>query len=267
MKLKTKALATDLDGTLIPLSDANARDLGDLKSLLSQHSLKLAFVSGRHFSSVMEAIEQFDLPLPTCIICDVGTSVYEHQDGQFSRHDGFDKHLHSILQGADVADAKAAVLRCGEQLESWRLVEQEAEKQSRFKLSYYVDKHQLSAATNQIRNALQDADLPFSIVSSIDPFTDDGLVDLLPRGVAKGFALNWWRGQHNYACDDVVYAGDSGNDTAAFLTGVRSILVANMEEPVAVDILNKHPSRTCVYRAEGTATSGVLEGIRHFIGQ
>ncbi len=265
METKIKALATDLDGTLIPLLDANAQDLIELKTTLTEHALKLAFVTGRHFSSASDAIKQYDLPYPDCIICDVGTSVYERIDDHFERHTGFDDYLSQITQGADTGDARAVVGDAEDWHKAFGLVEQEEEKQSRFKLSFYAEKQAVDSAANHIRDLLERASLPFSVVSSVDPFTQDGLIDVLPAGVAKGFALSWWRDQRGLSCEEVVYAGDSGNDTAAFLTGVLSILVGNMDEAVANEIERQHPQQEYIFKADSLATSGVLEGMRYFL--
>ncbi len=57
-------LATDLDGTLIPLAndEQNQRDLRQLKAELSDRDLSLVFVTGRHFESVQQAIAEYHLP-------------------------------------------------------------------------------------------------------------------------------------------------------------------------------------------------------------
>ena len=48
-----QVLATDLDGTLIPLANnpSNKEDLCRLVSRLDEHKLGLVYVTGRHFSS------------------------------------------------------------------------------------------------------------------------------------------------------------------------------------------------------------------------
>ena len=59
-----RVLATDLDGTFIPL-DGDAQNRSDLRTLtehLAHHDITLTYVTGRHFESVASAIEQFQLP-------------------------------------------------------------------------------------------------------------------------------------------------------------------------------------------------------------
>ena len=74
-----RVLATDLDGTLIPLEEnrQNQDDLQILATQLVQREVTLLFVTGRHLDSVLEAINEFRLPQPEWIICDVGTSLFQ----------------------------------------------------------------------------------------------------------------------------------------------------------------------------------------------
>ena len=55
-------LATDLDGTLIPL-DGNQQNQSDLQTLaaeLERNDVTLVFVTGRHFESATRAMESFN---------------------------------------------------------------------------------------------------------------------------------------------------------------------------------------------------------------
>jgi hydroxymethylpyrimidine pyrophosphatase-like HAD family hydrolase len=77
-------LATDLDGTLIPLDGEpqNRQDLQTLAALLERLGVALIYVTGRHLESVERAIDEHQMPRPDWLICDVGTSIYQHCDGE-----------------------------------------------------------------------------------------------------------------------------------------------------------------------------------------
>ncbi|MDA1233119.1 MAG: HAD hydrolase family protein, partial [Planctomycetota bacterium] len=93
-------LATDLDGTLIPLAESpeHHRDLRLLENLLSDCEMSLVFVTGRHIASVRSAIAEYQLPIPRWILCDVGTSAFERRDdGQFYSVQQYAKQLHVIV--------------------------------------------------------------------------------------------------------------------------------------------------------------------------
>ncbi|MEZ6089426.1 MAG: HAD family hydrolase [Pirellulaceae bacterium] len=59
-------LATDLDGTFIPLTDNadNDRDLASLRDHFAGNDQTLVFVTGRHLESALHAIVEHALPTP-----------------------------------------------------------------------------------------------------------------------------------------------------------------------------------------------------------
>lgn len=259
-----RVLATDLDGTLIPLDgdEQNRADLRILAREIRDNAISLVFVTGRHFTSVSNAIEESQLPQPDWIICDVGTSILERgSNGEFRSIDAYDEYLQQIISPMPI-DA----LR--ERLETIRgLRLQEAEKQSRFKLSYYADAKELDRLVDRIQQELNVTKAPYSIIHSVDPFNGDGLIDLLPAEASKAHALQWWSTYARLDRDSIVFAGDSGNDLAALTAGYRAIVVANADHGVIQRAYNEHREagwKNRLYIARDKATSGVLEGCRWF---
>lgn len=259
----SKVLATDLDGTLIPLADEpeNARDLTQLAEQLSRQKITLIFVTGRHLASVQGAIEQFSLPGPDWMICDVGTSIYHWKANQFELVPSYAEHLQTI-----VGDQPPARIR--ERLSTWQALRlQEEEKQGRFKLSYYCDADQLQECEQALHDFIQQDDLPYGVIASIDPFDGVGLIDLLPKDASKAYALKWWTGHIGHAHDQTIFAGDSGNDLAAMLAGYRTIVVGNASRSLGERVQTRFRETNQLdrlYLAQHKATSGVLEGCRHF---
>jgi maltooligosyltrehalose trehalohydrolase len=257
------ALATDLDGTLIPLegNEQNRSDLEKLKQQLDDHGAMLAFVTGRHLEIVAEAIDQHQLPQPDWIICDVGTSIYRRSPEGWAQETAYREHLDGLITllpidhlRRELADVPGLAL-------------QEEAKQGAFKLSYYVAEPDLEDAVTRIESVLDQCNAPWSIISSVDPFTRDGLIDLLPRGVSKAYAVEWWRQHCGFDREDVVFAGDSGNDWAALIAGYRVIVVRNAPGDLARRVEEYHVSQQwegLLYLADAPATSGVLAGCRAF---
>ena len=257
-------LATDLDGTLIPLNDCsqNKSDLRRLAESIQEQNFLLVFITGRHVSSVQTAIAEYKLPTPDWIICDVGTSVFRVQaPGQFEAVEEYAVRLGQIL-GADNIQPVA------EQLDHIPgLRRQENEKQGRFKLSYYVDAQLLSETSVAITSALDASGIAHELIASVDPFNGDGLIDVLPLGVSKAFALDWWTSFEGVEAKSVVFAGDSGNDLAAMIAGYKTIVVGNADRTLADQVVLHHETnawenRLCLAKSE--ATSGVLEGLTFF---
>jgi maltooligosyltrehalose trehalohydrolase len=259
----TAVLATDLDGTLIPLdgNEQNRTDLEQLKQLLDDRDAVLTFVTGRHLEIVEHAIRQHALPQPDWIICDVGTSIYRKSPEGWAQETAYREHLDGLITLLPIDQLRR------ELADVPGLTLQEEAKQGAFKLSYYVQENELEDAVARIESVLDQRNAPWSIISSVDPFTRDGLIDLLPRGVSKAYAVEWWRQHCNIERDDLVFAGDSGNDFAALVAGYRVIVVRNADRDLARRVEEFHASQQwqgLLYLADAPATSGVLQGCRAF---
>ena len=260
----SRVLATDLDGTFIPLEGnaQNTTDLLTLQSELQRRNAGLVFVTGRHLASVLGGIEQHSLPTPAAIICDVGTSVYVwNAAGEPEPVAPYAEHLAGIVASTPTEELRR-ILGAVE-----GLMPQEDEKQGAFKLSYYANADRLDELVARVQAVLDQTAAPYSMIHSVDPFNGDGLIDLLPAGVSKAFALRWWAEQQGLSHNDLVFAGDSGNDLAALTAGFRAIVVANADRFVARQAYEAHRRAGHVgrlYLANSPASSGVLEGCRWF---
>jgi len=262
-KPKPSILVTDLDGTLIPLTD-NAENTEALLSLNKEHNqnkFKLIFATGRSYNSVIKAIETLHLPTPEWMICDVGTSIYQNIGGRFERLQDYETHLADKV-GIDNRASIESSLHTIAQLEL-----QEPGSQQRFKISYQCAGEDLQPLVGQINQLLQTKSWPLACMGSIDPFLDKGLIDILPVGVNKSYAVLWLSAYAHFNADEVIYAGDSGNDYAALIAGFRAILVANASTGLAEQVqqgLKKIEKLDYLFQANKVATSGVLEGCEYF---
>lgn len=258
-------LATDLDGTLIPLDQdpQQRRDLQILADLLHAETVDLVFVTGRHFASVESAFLEFGLPQPEWVLCDVGTSIYARQgDSNYELLTAYAQHLAGLVGEKDV-DWMGALLQ---RVSGLRM--QESEKQGPYKLSFYCNAAAMGEKVRQIEMVAEANDAPYSVVGSIDPFTHDGLIDLLPRGVSKAYALKFWAEQQKVDPGAILFAGDSGNDLAALTAGYRAILVRNAAADVVESVqqaLSDKGQEDSFFHATEPATSGVLQGVRNYL--
>jgi maltooligosyltrehalose trehalohydrolase len=263
VQVERKILATDLDGTFIPIDESLDQWLAleHLRRLSAAGELDLVYVTGRHPESVLKVMNKWDLPPPHWIICDVGTTLLKKQDDDYVRVDAYTQYILTAVGGCQAESLQQVVVP------SEDLVFQEAEKQGLFKLSYYCDASRIGLHQSQIQQKLAQADLPYQVISSVDPFNGDGLIDLLPIGIHKAGALRWWVQQQRHNWEDLVYAGDSGNDFAALTSGLRAIVVGNADRSLAERVAEFHrqsgTSRR-LYLARNFATAGVWEGCRWF---
>ena len=256
-------LASDLDGTLIPLErDAQRlREVAEfVRAVAETVNLSLAYVTGRHLSLAREGIAAVGLPEPDWFVCDVGTSVFRKTDSGFEPDERYREAMRSALGGLSGDDVRRAIgVAEG-------LTLQEDEKQGEFKVSYYT-RGRPEPYVDAVRARLDAAKAQVNLIASHDPVTDRGLLDLLPLGIAKDYAVRYLHDQSGVEEQRLVYAGDSGNDRAAMLTGFRVIVVGNADaalkkdlgiEAVGLGIAEK------IYFAEHPYARGVLEGLRHF---
>ncbi|HBJ34651.1 MAG TPA: hypothetical protein DDZ51_07795 [Planctomycetaceae bacterium] len=280
----TPILATDLDGTLIPVTPMPPTDnaeseyranessgaatsdsalaeraaLATFRRLSDAGKIEIIFVTGRHPSSVIGVMRDEGLPSPQWIICDVGTTILRRvSDQPYHPIEAYVNHLDSIIGEFTTAYLRSKIIQHAD------LSPQEDEKQGRHKLSYYCEAAKLSEHVARIDSQIDQLGAPYRTIGSVDPFNGDGLIDLLPRGTDKSSALDWWANQRVAAKEQIVFAGDSGNDFAALTSGFRAILVGNADRELAARVVEHHqqhgtPDR--IYIATGRATAGVLEG-------
>ena len=260
-----KMLASDLDGTLIPpvFDEARVDEIRRFGEAVSDRRLRLAYVTGRDLGLAIRGIERFGLPEPELLVCDVGTSVYVRSRGQgaFVPDDPYRARMLDAFGGATRDDIAGALARLP------GLALQEGRRQAEFKVSYYVDPEHAVALRVEVPGALAAFAVPPKAVWSHDPHSGRVLLDLLPRGVAKHTALEHVRDQSGFTAAEVVYAGDSGNDFDAFLSGHPAIVVGNTPEELKHEVRTEAEAARItdkLYFADAPFAGGVLEGCRHF---
>jgi hydroxymethylpyrimidine pyrophosphatase-like HAD family hydrolase len=86
-------------------------------------------------------------------------------------------------------------------------------------------------------------------------------LDILPAATNKGTAATYLARHWGIDRDNVIVAGDSGNDLEMFSAGFRGIVVANAQP----ELRSLHAG--CVYHAQGEFAAGVLEGLRHWLDE
>src|SRR5690606_7218231 len=127
-------LCCDLARTLLPngCQPESPRARPRLRRLAQRPEITLVNVSGRHKALIQSAIGEYDLPLPSYAIGDVGTTIYEIVDKQWHVWEDWSEEIGKDWRGMNqddlaklLADIKAIQL-------------QEPEKQNQFKLSYYA---------------------------------------------------------------------------------------------------------------------------------
>lgn len=260
-------LATDMDGTVLPPERTRQRlqEVADFSAAMAGGpEIALGYVTGRHLALARDGIDAVGLPEPDLLACDVGTSVYRRSDAGFHLDPEYRARVLERLGNKDAISIRASLAGIpGLEL-------QESEKQAEFKFSYYFPAGPRGdAVVEEVRRRLTSGrDGPrVTVVSSREVGSDRGLLDILPAGVAKDFAVRYLHRLTDVEEDRVVVAGDSGNDRAVLLSGYRAIVVANAPDALKEDLRRAAEAGgldDLLYFARQPFAAGVLEGCRHF---
>lgn len=265
-------ICSDLDRTLIPNGyqeeSAHARPV--FRHLAEESNIYLAYVSGRNKKLILNAIEEFYLPMPDYAIGDVGTTLYRVINGNWQLSHDWSDEIGRDWKGLSWEE----LAEFFEDMEEIQL--QEPEKQNPYKLSFYTDKnvdHQ--QLKNDIRLVLTEKCVRANIIWSVDEISTNGLLDIIPACANKLHAIQFLVQQEQFSDDRTVFAGDSGNDLDVLTSGLQAILVKNAMDEVrkeAVETLSDQHMLNRLYLPKGNFwgmngnyAAGVMEGLVHFI--
>ena len=267
-------LCTDLDRTLLP--NGNAPESPGARKrftdLVTRSDVALAYVTGRHRALVEQAIGDYALPRPDYVVGDVGSSIYALEDGGWRSWDGWAQEIAPDWGGLP-RDALANLFS-----DLGVLRQQEPEKQSRFKLSYYAAADTaVEELLEEMERRLETREILAALIWSIDETSGTGLLDVLPARATKLHAVEFLMRRAGFAPDRTVFSGDSGNDLPVLASSVQSVLVANASDEVrarAVQMAAEQDASAALYIARGgfmgmngNYSAGILEGFVHFIPQ
>jgi sucrose-6F-phosphate phosphohydrolase len=260
-----KLLATDMDGTVIPLDGEPQRktEIQELRAALdASEGVLLAYVTGRGLELASKGIRQFDLPIPDFFVGDVGTSLYRGTQDGFEVDVEYARRMKEAMGGLDFKEVQESMKPLS------HLLLEPFEIQTEFKLSFRLPGDQDNRPTiAAVREHLEKLGGRVQVVYSVGAPSGVGLLDLLPADGGKEHALRYLQEITGIDEEHVVYAGDSGNDLAAMLGGVKAILVGNAGKELRKELEEKGRERgilSKIHFSSSPFAKGVLEGCRHF---
>lgn len=238
---KIKLLSFDIDNTLIDFHTYKSNFKKIWKKYQDQNDVILTYNTGRLIDDVLDLIEKGVLPEPDFIISGVGTHIYNFKKG------AVEKEFNDVLDDGWNLTAVENII----QNIAHPISDQPSKFQHSYKRSYFFH----NATTELIESIEQDfvdANMDVNIVYSGNKF-----LDVLPKWANKGNALQWLLKRLDLKSNQVLVAGDSGNDSAMFdLKDVFGIVVANAHDELY--IYTKHKK---VYHSEREKGDGIIEGL------
>lgn len=241
-----RLFSSDLDGTLAGNRDASRRFAAFWQGLAPETRPLLVYNSGRLVDDILSFIVEEGLPPADLVIGGVGTMMAGNA------LDGLQAEYADFIGGGYDAASIANLVTDFPGLEP-----QPDRYQHDHKSSWY-----LHGATTERLSALEqriaEGEMQVKIV-----YSSDRDLDILPANADKGNALVWLCGKLGVALDEVVVAGDTGNDADMFrLDGVRGIIPANARD----ELRQRFSDKGRIYQARGKEADGVIEGLRHWLG-
>ena len=236
-----KLLVTDIDNTLLGDAAAVKRLIEQLENYKGE--LGFGVATGRRIESAREVLNEWNVPEPEFYISAVGTEI--HYKGKTLRlDDGWSKHI-----GYQWEPKKVRELFDG--LPGLTLQEKEAQRD--FKVSYYYDPSK-SPAAGKMRRILRENNIHAKVITSHGQF-----LDIIPIRASKGHAVRYLSMKWGIEPENIIVAGDSGNDEEMLNGNTLGIVVGNYSKE-----LNKLKGKHAVFFAENTFSDGIIEGLEHY---
>jgi sucrose-6-phosphatase len=243
-KHEIKLLSFDIDNTLLDFNTLKSRFPKVWKKYKDQANVLLAYNTGRLIDDVLQLINKGKLPKPDYIIAGVGTLIYDYNASCIV------KEFNDVLDdGWDLESVENVIQSINHPISNQPLKFQHA-----YKRSYYFH----DATPELISNIEKDfvrANMHINVVYSGEKF-----LDILPKWANKGNALQWLLQKLDLITENVLVAGDSGNDSAMFnLKGIKGIVVANAHEE-----LYRFTKHRQIYHSEADYGDGIIEGLVYY---
>jgi len=234
----------DLDGTLVDGKQTDGLD--QLKHWITDRQENVVFgvASGRNKELTRQAFLNYNLPNPDILICSAGTEMYYTE--KFIPDNGWQSHIDFQWEKDELQNA--LLMFPGIRL-------QEPEAQWRYKLSYYVDDNFDEDDMANLHKFLDDHKLRAKIL-----LTENHYLDILPFRASKGSAVRYLSYKWKIPLDQIITAGNSGNDIDMLKGKTKGIVVAN--HSAEMEELKKNKM---IYFSKGSLSTGVLEGIHYHI--
>lgn len=238
-------IITDIDNTLI--GDDNTY-LQRLSEFLAENKMSIGFgiATGRNVESALLLLQNYNVPMPDLFITSVGSEIYYYFNGlvytkgweSYIKRKWNPERIESCLDGLSFLK-KQIDLR-------------------KFKISYYIDEYH-SEKIDEIHRILKKEKLEYNMI-----ITEMKMIDIIPKRASKYKAIKYLCDKWNIYPDNILIAGDSGNDKEMLKRMPKSVIVSNYQKEL--ENLKKGKN---VYFSKYPCSGALLDALFHygFIGE
>ena len=236
-----KLIVTDIDNTLLG-DDYYTREFSEL---LSNRHEKVGFgvATGRTVNSALDVLKENNIPHPDVIISSVGSEIYYNQEGKLILSQGWRAHISYQWDRAKIKRL----------LDEFKFLEyQEEETQRSFKISYYTE-------SNEENIKLVKETLLKNRVKANVIFSHGQFLDIIPFRASKGKAIRYMAYRWNILYENILVAGDSGNDEEMLKGELLGVVVGNYSKE-----LEELRGGKRIYFSKFQYAGGIIDGIKHY---
>ncbi|MBN2424158.1 MAG: sucrose-phosphate phosphatase [Calditrichaceae bacterium] len=235
-----RLIITDIDNTLIGDKDALQRFTEQLKNMKSNIGFGVA--TGRRLELTMDALKEWNIPAPDLLITSVGSEIYYGKklviDQSWSNRLNYQWYPEKIPEIMGKLPG---------------LTLQPKKDQRKYKVSYFVDMDKAPDQREIIRY-LREHHLKVKVIHSHEAY-----LDILPIRASKGLAIRYLFMKWGLTPEQVLVAGDSGNDEEMLLGDTLGVVVGNFSPE-----LRHLYGKPRIYFAEKSYADGIIEGIEYY---
>lgn len=235
-----RILICSLDNALV----GNDEALDELRNCLrhAKNHIGFGIATGRSLDSARKLIRKHNIPAPDFLLTSVGSEIFYGPN--MIRDESWNNHIDYRWDRDKVIDLLA---------DFPGLKLQAASKQHDYKVSYFIDMKK-APPIRDLKRHLRSHDLHVNPVLSYQYF-----LDVLPLRASKGAALRYVAEKWGIPIENILVAGDSGNDEDMLSGDTLGLVIGNHSEE-----LEKLRGREQIFFADGEYAWGVLEGMHHY---
>jgi len=236
-----KLIILDIDDTI--LGDLNSqKELNEILSSLPAH-IGFGVATGRTIDSAKQVLTENKFLLPDLIISSVGSEIYYKNKDEYIYGAGWDAHISQQWKREQVVKT----------MNGFDFLEyQKEDTQRKYKVSYNIIEKGVDVEI--VRQSLIKNKIKANVIVSHGEF-----LDILPARASKGRAVRYLSYRWNIPYENILVAGDSGNDEDMLTGELLGVIVGNHTLE-----LEKLKGRRKIYFAENYFAAGIIEGINYY---